>query len=181
MKAIVQKSYGSPDALQLREVEAPAAGDGGVLVEVHAASVNALDWHLVRGVPVFIPIFEATAAPRHRVRGVDLAGRVSAVGKNVTRFTPGDEVLGGADGSFAEFTVTTEKRLAPKPAGITRSSITTPRTSPAEASAGTSSSTSAGTGRSAAADASLDRTVSSSPSAGRRGDGSRRRSDCSRR
>jgi len=119
MKAIVQKGYGSPDALQLREVEAPAAGDGGVLVEVHAASVNALDWHLVRGVPVFIPIFEATAAPRHRVRGVDLAGRVSAVGKNVTRFTPGDEVLGGAHGSFAEFAVTTEKRLAPKPPGIT--------------------------------------------------------------
>jgi NADPH:quinone reductase-like Zn-dependent oxidoreductase len=119
MKAIVQEGYGSPDALKLREVETPAAGDDGVLVEVHAASVNALDWHLARGVPFFIPILEAIGGPKHRVRGVDLAGRVTEVGKNVTRFKPGDEVLGGADGSFAEFTVTTEKRLAPKPAGIT--------------------------------------------------------------
>jgi len=119
MKAIVQQGYGSPDALELREIETPAAGDDEVLVEVHAASVNALDWHLARGVPFFIPVLEAIGAPKHRVRGVDLAGRVTAVGKNVTRFKPGDEVLGGADGSFAEFTVTTEKRLAPKPAGIT--------------------------------------------------------------
>src|SRR5688572_31391289 len=119
MKAIVQEGYGSPDALKLREVEMPTSGDDGVLVEVHAASVNALDWHLARGVPFFIPILEAIGAPKHRVRGVDLAGRVTAVGKNVTRFKPGDEVLGGADGSFAEFTVTTQKRLAPKPAGIT--------------------------------------------------------------
>ena len=119
MKAIVQEGYGTPDALKLREIEMPTAGDDGVLVEVHAASVNALDWHLLRGVPFIIPILEAIGAPKHRVRGVDLAGRVTAVGKNVKRFKPGDEVFGGADGSFAEFTVTTEKRLAPKPAGIT--------------------------------------------------------------
>jgi NADPH:quinone reductase-like Zn-dependent oxidoreductase len=119
MKAIVQEGYGTPDTLRLREVETPAAGDTGVLVEVHAASVNALDWHLVRGVPIFLRALEAIGAPKHRVRGVDLAGRVTAIGKKVTRFKPGDEVLGGADGSFAEFAVTTEKRLAPKPAGIT--------------------------------------------------------------
>jgi NADPH:quinone reductase-like Zn-dependent oxidoreductase len=119
VKAIVQEGYGSPDALKLREIETPTAGDDGVLVEVHAASVNALDWHVARGVPFFIPILEAFGGPKHRVRGVDLAGRVTAVGKNVTRFKPGDEVLGGADGSFAEFTVTTEKRLGPKPPGIT--------------------------------------------------------------
>ncbi len=119
MKAIVQEGYGSPDALKLREIKMPAFGDNGVVVEVHAASVNALDWHVARGVPFFIPILEAIGGPKHRVRGVDLAGRVTAVGKNVTRFKPGDEVLGGADGSFAEFTVTPEKRLAPKPAGIT--------------------------------------------------------------
>ena len=119
MRAIVQEGYGSPDTLKLREVEVPATGDDGVLVEVHAASVNALDWHLARGVPFFIPVLEAIGGPKHRVRGVDLAGRVTAVGRNVTRFRPGDEVLGAADGSFAEFTVTTEKRLAPKPAGIT--------------------------------------------------------------
>ena len=119
MKAIVQEGYGSPDTLRLREIETPATGDNGVLVEVHAASVNALDWHVMRGVPFFIPILEALTAPKHRVRGVDLAGRVTAVGKNVTGFKPGDEVLGGADGSFAEFTVTTEKRLGMKPAGVT--------------------------------------------------------------
>jgi NADPH:quinone reductase-like Zn-dependent oxidoreductase len=119
VKAIVQEGYGSPDTLTLREIEMPAAGDDGVLVEVHAASVNALDWHLMRGVPFFIPVLEAIGAPKHRVRGVDLAGRVTAVGKNVTRFKPGDEVFGGADGSFAEFTVTTEKRLAAKPTGVT--------------------------------------------------------------
>ena len=118
MKAIVQEGYGSSGALKLREIEMPVAGDDGVLVEVHAASVNALDWHLARGVPFFIPLLEAIGAPKHRVRGVDLAGRVTAVGKNVTRFKPGDEVLGGTDGSFAEFTVTVEKRLARKPAGI---------------------------------------------------------------
>jgi NADPH:quinone reductase-like Zn-dependent oxidoreductase len=119
MKAIVQEGYGSADTLKLRDIEMPACGDDGVLVEVRAASVNALDWHLARGVPFFIPILEAISAPKHRVRGVDLAGSVTAVGKNVTRVKPGDEVVGGADGSFAEFTVTTEKRLAPKPAGIT--------------------------------------------------------------
>jgi NADPH:quinone reductase-like Zn-dependent oxidoreductase len=119
MKAIVQEGYGSPDMLKLRDVEVPACGDDGVLVEVHAASVNALDWHIARGVPFFIPMLEAISAPKHRIRGVDLAGRVTAVGKNVTRFKPGDDVLGGADGSFAELTVTTEKRLAAKPAGIT--------------------------------------------------------------
>ena len=119
MKAIVQEGYGSPDRLKLREIETPAAGDDGLLVEVHAASVNALDWHLARGVPIFLRLLEAIGTPKHRVRGVDLAGRVTTVGKNVRRFKPGDEVLGAADGSFAEFTVTTEKRLAPKPAGIT--------------------------------------------------------------
>ena len=119
MKAIVQEGYGSPDTLKLREVETPATGDDGVLVEVHAASVNALDWHLARGVPVFLRLLEAVGGSKPRVRGVDVAGRVTAVGKKVTRFKPGDEVLGAADGSFAEFTVTTEKRLAPKPAGIT--------------------------------------------------------------
>jgi NADPH:quinone reductase-like Zn-dependent oxidoreductase len=119
MKAIVQEGYGSPDVLKLREIEMPASGDDGVLVEVHAASVNALDWHLARGVPIFLRALEAIGAPKYRIRGVDLAGRVTAVGKNVTRFKPGDAVLGGADGSFAEFAVTTETRLAPKPAGIT--------------------------------------------------------------
>ena len=81
MKAIVQKGYGWPDTLKLREIETPTCGDDGVLVEVHAASLNALDWHLVRGVPIFLRMLEAIGAPKHRVRGVDLAGRVAATGK----------------------------------------------------------------------------------------------------
>ena len=119
MKAIVQDGYGSPDTLKLREIETPVPGDDGVLVEVHAASVNALDWHIARGVPFFIPVLEAVSSPRHRVRGVDLAGRVTATGRKVTRFKTGDEVLGAADGSFAELTVTSEKQLARKPPGVT--------------------------------------------------------------
>ncbi|HEX6203614.1 MAG TPA: NAD(P)-dependent alcohol dehydrogenase, partial [Thermoanaerobaculia bacterium] len=119
MKAIVQEGYGSPDVLSLREIDTPAPGEDGVLVEVHAASINALDWHLVRGVPVFLRAMEAVGAPKHRVRGVDLAGRVTAVGTGVKRLRVGSEVFGGADGSFAEFVVTGEKRLAHKPAGVT--------------------------------------------------------------
>jgi NADPH:quinone reductase-like Zn-dependent oxidoreductase len=119
MKAIVQEGYGSADVLRLREIDRPAPGEDGVLVEVHAASINALDWHLARGVPVFLRAMEAIGAPKHRVRGVDLAGRVAAVGNGVKRFRVGDEVFGGADGSFAEFVVTSEKRLAHKPAGVT--------------------------------------------------------------
>lgn len=118
MKAIVQEGYGSPDVLRLREIERPAPGEDGVLVEVHAASINALDWHLARGVPVFLRAMEAIGAPKHRVRGVDLAGRVTAVGQRVTRFRVGDEVFGGADGSFAELVATSEKRLAHKPAAV---------------------------------------------------------------
>src|ERR671921_589033 len=81
MKAIVQDGYGSADALKLREVEMPVCGDDGVLVEVHAASVNALDWHLARGVPFFIRILEAIGGPKHRIRGVDLGGRGGGGGK----------------------------------------------------------------------------------------------------
>lgn len=68
MKAIVQEGYGAADTLRLREIDTPVAGDDGVLVDVHAASVNALDWHVARGVPFFIPMLEAISAPKHRAR-----------------------------------------------------------------------------------------------------------------
>lgn len=119
MKAIVQDGYGSPDVLALRDIETPSIGDEGVLVEVHAASVNALDWHVTRGMPYVLRIDEGLRKPKHRVRGVDLAGRVVAVGKHVTRLQIGDEVFGGGDGSFAELTATTEDRLARKPSAFT--------------------------------------------------------------
>lgn len=119
MKAIVQTGYGSPDVLALREIERPDIGDRDVLVEVHAASVNALDWHSTRGMPYLMRLSEGLRAPRHRVRGVDLAGRVVAAGRDVTRLKPGDEVFGGSNGSFAEYAATTEDRLARKPPGFT--------------------------------------------------------------
>jgi NADPH:quinone reductase-like Zn-dependent oxidoreductase len=118
MKAIVQYGYGSPDVLALREVETPGIDDDGILVQIHAASVNALDWHTTRGMPYVVRIGEGMGEPKGAIRGVDLAGRVIAVGKNVTRFKPGDDVFGGANGSFAEYAATTEQRLASKPAGI---------------------------------------------------------------
>ena len=119
MKAVVQVGYGSPDVLHLREVEIPPLGDDKVLVRVHAASVNALDWHVTRGMPYLIRALSGLRTPRDSIRGVDLGGRVEAVGKDVRGFQIGDEVFGGTDGSFAEFTVTTPNRLAPRPAGLT--------------------------------------------------------------
>ena len=118
MKAIVQTGYGSPDVLQLREIELPQIDDDGVLVRIHAASVNALDWHTTRGMPYLIRAFDGLSSPRNRIRGVDLAGRVEAVGGNVTRLRPGDDVFGGSNGSFAEYTVTMADRLALKPPGL---------------------------------------------------------------
>ena len=119
MNAVVQDGYGSPDVLALRDIETPAIDDDGVLVEVHAAAVNALDWHATRGMPYLLRIDEGVRRPKHRVRGVDLAGRIVAVGRQVTRFRIGDEVFGGGDGSFAEFTATTQDRLARRPSAFT--------------------------------------------------------------
>lgn len=117
MKASVQVHYGSPDGLELREIERPAVGDDDVLVGVRAASVNALDYFLVKRLPHVVGIL--LRQKRTRVRGVDLAGRVEAVGNNVTQWKAGDEVFGAGIGSFAEFAVTTEIRLAPKPRNLT--------------------------------------------------------------
>jgi NADPH:quinone reductase-like Zn-dependent oxidoreductase len=117
MKAIVQEGYGSTDVLKLREVETPSIDDQGVLVQVHAASVNALDWHITRGMPYLVRI-GGLRAPKDRIRGVDLAGRVVTVGKKVTRFKPGDEVFGGSNGSFAEYATSKEKQLALKSPGV---------------------------------------------------------------
>jgi len=117
MKAIVQDGYGSPDVLKLREMEKPVVGDDRVLVRVNAASVNAADWHLMRRLPHLIGML--LRSPRSSVRGFDVAGDVEAVGKNVTRFKPGDEVFGTGIGTFAEYVTTSEDRLAPKPRNLT--------------------------------------------------------------
>lgn len=117
MNAIVQDRYGSPDGLTLRDIDKPIVGDDRVLVRVLAASVNALDWHLMRRLPHVIG--KLMGQRFSRVRGVDLAGIVEAVGKTVTRFKPGDEVFGAGIGSFAEYSTTSEDRLAPKPRNLT--------------------------------------------------------------
>src|SRR5262245_40054227 len=117
MKAIEQDGYGSPDLLRLREIDRPAVGDDRLLVKVGAASVNAADWHLLGGLPHLIGRFLGES--RSRVRGFDLAGQVEAVGRNVTRFKPGDDVFGTGVGTFAEYAATSEDRLAPMPRGLT--------------------------------------------------------------
>ncbi len=119
MKAIVIEKYGSPDVLQFKEVERPTPKDNQVLVKVQAASANPLDWHLMRGEP-FIARLMGTGLlkPKSSKVGADVAGRVEAVGKDVTQFKPGDEVFGTCNGSFAEYACAREDRLALKPANV---------------------------------------------------------------
>jgi NADPH:quinone reductase-like Zn-dependent oxidoreductase len=120
MKAIVQSRYGSPDVLQLRDLdEQPAVGDGQVLVRVHAAAVNIGDWHLLRGVPYVIRLVAGLRRPRREIPGLDIAGRVEAVGRNVRQFRSGDEVFGWCKGAFAEYACAAESDLLPRPANLT--------------------------------------------------------------
>ena len=119
MKAIVQNRYGSADVLKLTEIEKPVVRAGEVLVRVHAAGVDPGVWHLMTGRPYLIRVMGyGLRAPKWRVRGRDLAGRVEAVGANVTGFRPGDDVFGTSEGSFADYTSAREDRLAPKPANL---------------------------------------------------------------
>jgi NADPH:quinone reductase-like Zn-dependent oxidoreductase len=119
MKAIVQDRYGSPDVLQLKDVDMPVAHDDEVLVRVHAAGVDQGVWHLMAGLPYLIRFAGyGTRAPKNPVLGADLAGVVEAVGKDVTRFQPGDEVFGIGRGSFADYACAREDKLAPKPSNL---------------------------------------------------------------
>ena len=118
MRAIVQDGYGSADALHLRQIARPVVTDDGVLVRVHAASVNALDWHTVHGGRLIGVIATLMRQPTEPVRGADLAGTVDTVGKNVTRLRPGDEVFGVGQGTFAEYAIASENGLAPKPRAL---------------------------------------------------------------
>lgn len=119
MKAIAQDRYGSPEVLRLTEVERPVPAEREVLVRVRAASVNARDWHVMRGDPYVARLAFGLRRPSPRVRGTDFAGRVEAVGGGVTRFRPGDEVFGEADGAFAEYVAAPQDAVAPKPAAWT--------------------------------------------------------------
>ena len=129
MKAIVQDRYGSPDdVLQLREIDKPVAGDDEVLVRVRAASVHPDVWHLLTGLPYVLRLMGAgLRKPKNSVPGTDVAGIIESVGKNITRFGPGDEVFGETirghqwanGGAYAEYATAPEFALAPKPANVT--------------------------------------------------------------
>lgn len=122
MKTFVSESYGPPSNMQLREAPKPAPRAGEVLIRVMAVSVNPADWHCLRGKPLFSRAVLGLRRPKHTVLGVDVAGRVEAVGPGVTRFKAGDEVyanlLDRAFGGFAEYVSTTEDVVARKPANL---------------------------------------------------------------
>ncbi len=119
MKAIVQDAYGSTDVLELRDIDKPVPKDDEVLVRVHAAGLDRGVWHLMTGLPYLIRILGfGLRRPKVRVRGMDVAGRVEAVGAKVTRFGPGDAVFGWADGTYAEYVAAPQGNFAPKPANL---------------------------------------------------------------
>ena len=125
MKAMVRHKYGSPNVLEVQEIDKPIVTDGEVLVRVHAASVNPYDWHFLRGKPFFVRLTEGLLKPKKKILGVDMAGRVEAVGRDVKQFQPGDEVFGGSAnlGAFAEYVCVPENAenaaLVLKPASVT--------------------------------------------------------------
>jgi NADPH:quinone reductase-like Zn-dependent oxidoreductase len=123
MKAIVQDTYGAPEVLELRDIDRPVPADDEVLVRVHAAGLDRGVWHVMTGLPYLIRVVVPTLGlrrPKVPVRGMDVAGRVEAVGNDVTRFRPGDAVFGWTDGgSYAEYASAPEDHFALKPANVT--------------------------------------------------------------
>ena len=125
MRAIVCTKYGSPDVLQLQEVEKPAPKDDEVLIKIHAASINSRDWRMLRANPFFIRLVPGGFLhPKNRILGADVAGRVEAVGRCVKQFKPGDEVFGylpsaTGRGTFAEYVCANETAITLKPANLT--------------------------------------------------------------
>lgn len=118
MKAIVYTKYGPPAVLQFREVAKPVPTDGQILVKIYAASANPLDWHLMRASPFLARLAGGLRKPKDPRLGADFAGRVEAVGPNVTQFQPGDEVFGASTGAFAEYICVAESEVALKPANL---------------------------------------------------------------
>jgi len=121
MKAVVYTNYGSPDVLEIRDIKKPVPNDDQILIKVRAASINPLDWHFMEGTPYIMrAIGVGLRKPKDPRLGVDYAGTVEAVGKNVTQFKPGDEVLGGKSGAFAEYVCArADRAIVLKPANIT--------------------------------------------------------------
>jgi NADPH:quinone reductase-like Zn-dependent oxidoreductase len=120
VKAIVYCDYGTSEVLKLEEIEKPVPNDNQVLIKVRAASVNPYDWHFMRGTPYIMRAMgTGLRKPKATRLGVDVAGTVEAVGKNITQFKPGDEVFGGKTGAFAEYVCGSERGLAIKPPNMT--------------------------------------------------------------
>ena len=117
MKAFVSDRYGSPDVMELREVDKPELTEEGALVRVRATSVNAFDWHMLRGKPYLARLGEGFRSPKTTILGLDVAGIVEAVGANVTHIKPGDEVFGSRTGAFAEYV--SGRTMVPMPEGLT--------------------------------------------------------------
>jgi len=119
MKAITRDAYGSADVLRLEEIDRPSAGEADVLVRVHAAGVDQGVWHLMTGTPYAMRLAGfGIRTPKNPLLGYDLAGRVEAVGAQVTEFRPGQEVFGTCRGAFAEYAVARPDRLLPKPDNV---------------------------------------------------------------
>jgi NADPH:quinone reductase-like Zn-dependent oxidoreductase len=120
MQAAVRRCYGSPDVIEIADIEKPAPEDDEVLVKIRAASVNPLDWHELRGSPYIMRLMTGLGLPDNSRMGVDYSGIVEAVGANVSKFKPGDEVFGGRNGAFAEYvTVGEDRAIALKPTNMT--------------------------------------------------------------
>ena len=123
MKAMVYHTYGSPDVLKQEEVQKPVPQDDEVLVHVHATSVNAGDWHLLRAKPFLMRFMGfGLLKPKHTILGSDIAGVIEAVGRNIKQFQPGDEVFANTAtsgfGGFAEYVSVPETAVVPKPATL---------------------------------------------------------------
>jgi NADPH:quinone reductase-like Zn-dependent oxidoreductase len=118
MKAIIHSRYGPPDALELKDIDQPVITDDAVLVQVYAAAVGKGDWLTVQGLPYVARLRYGLPNPKHPVPGFDVAGRIEAVGPNVTRLQAGDAVFGWCDGAFAEYAAVPEGQLAQKPANL---------------------------------------------------------------
>src|SRR6476620_7144416 len=122
MKAIVYTEYGSPDVLQFKDIEKPTPKDNEVLIRVCAASANPADWHLMRAEPFLARLANGLLKPKNTKLGADIAGRVEAVGRNVTQFQVGNDVFGQLPlsglGSFAEYVCAQAELVALKPARL---------------------------------------------------------------
>jgi NADPH:quinone reductase-like Zn-dependent oxidoreductase len=119
VKAVIQERYGSPELLELREVDRPVVGADDVLVRVRAASITVADWRIVRGSPTFMRLATGMRRPKHPVPGTDVAGEVEAVGSSVTSLQPGDAVFGWCHGALAEYACAREDHFVTKPARLT--------------------------------------------------------------